>query len=172
MSLVTIADVRALVQTSLSNENLQSIIDREEFEIVERFGAHYAVTGETPASVTETLEGDAKRNLYLRRRIASVSAIIDDGATLTTSSYRLWGKQGRIERLPLGAAWGDVVQVTYVPYDDNLTRKAVIIELVRIALNRTAMKSESVSGEYSYTAADNWETERNKILRRLSMSDV
>lgn len=172
MSLVTPSEVRVLVQTSLNDEKLQTIIDREEFDIVERFGAHYGETNSVPVTVIETLEGDAQCSLFLRRRIASVSAIVDDGTTLTTSSYRLWGKQGRIERLPRGATWGDVVQVTYVPYDDNSTRKSVIIELVRLALNRTAMKSESIGGEYSYSAADDWETERNKVLRRLSMSDV
>jgi hypothetical protein len=46
-------------------------------------------------------------------------------------------------------------------------RAQVIIDLVRIVIERTAMKSESIAGEYSYTAPDNWEAEFRKAMKRL-----
>lgn len=166
--LLTAAEVRKLVQTALSDDDLQVIVDREDREIVKRFGAHYHETGETPDAVTETVESNNVRNLYLRRCLASVSAITEDDVALAAASYRVWGSQGRIERLPAGSTWGDVVAITYVPADDNDTRKAVLVELTRIAVERTAMKSESVGGEYSYTAPD-WEALRSQQLNRLAL---
>jgi len=38
---------------------------------------------------------------------------------------------------------------------------------VRLVIERTAMKSESIANEYSYTAPDNWEAEFRKAMKRL-----
>lgn len=169
MSLVEIADVRALIKTGESNTNLQALIDRIEDDIVRRFGAHY-VGGST--TVEESVEGGAE-NIYLRRRIGSVDTITErvylgDTATeLEATDYYAWAAQGRIQRLPEGRAWGRLVTVTFVPHDDNAQRKQVIIDLVRLDLERTGKQSENVAGEYSYTAPE-WELERARLLRRLS----
>lgn len=165
-SLVSPADLRTRVETSASDPILQQAIDTEEAEIIRRFGAHYA----DDETVTETLEGDNKKNLYLRRRASSITSIVEDDVTLASTGYRLWGAQGRIERLPKGSTWGDVVRVDYTPEDDNDLRFAAVIDLVRIALQRTAMKSENVAGEYSYSA-DDWETARAEIFNRLALMD-
>ncbi len=178
MSLLSPAEVKELVRTSASDTVLQHVIDREEREVVRLFGAHY-VDSET--TISETLAGGT-RNLYLRRRIASISSIVEyqtldatSGTTLTSGDYLLWANEGRIERMPAtavaswfagGATWGAKVVVTYVPYDDDDDRRAAIIELVRLALERTAMRRESVAGEYSYEAPD-WGEARAEILRRL-----
>ena len=77
----------------------------------------------------------------------------------------MWHDQGRIERVYY--EWDEKVTVAYVPRDDREKRKSVIIELVRIELERTTMRQESVAGEYSYTAPMNWEAERQKLMRRL-----
>lgn len=181
MSLVSIADVRMLVRTSLTDTQLQALIDREEKYVVRYFGAPY-VDDDTP--VTETLNGARAANLYLRRRAKSIVSV-DEVLYLGGTTYRLdpslyfhWELEGRIQRLPSlaqenalgipGALWGAVVTVVYVPFDDNEERTDVIIELVRLAIERTAMKSENIAGEYSYSAPE-WETERVKILRRLKM---
>lgn len=171
MSLVTTTQVRAVIQTTLSDEQLQSLIEREEAEIITRFGEHYV---DASTTVVETLAGDGLRSLYLRRRIAQVTAITVDGVELSATDYRVWGGQGRIERLPMGSSWGfsrtltELVQVTYVPYNDNAVRAGIVLDLVRIALSRTGLKSESIAGEYSYTAED-WDVVRARILNRLSM---
>lgn len=163
MSLVSIAEARALVATGLTDDKLQAVIDREEQDVVEHFGAHYV---DATTTVSETLPGSGK-NLYLRRKVLSVDSITEDEELLVAEDYRLWGNEGRIERLPRGSTWGDVIDVVYVPQDDTAQRKMILVELVRLALNRTALKSESVAGEYSYTAPDDYEAERTKLLRRL-----
>ncbi len=167
MSLLTLAEARALVKTSLTDPELQAVIGREEDEIIRLYGAHY-VDGTT--TVSETLEGGGA-SLFLRRPILSVSSVTEDGATRASADYRLWGGQGRIERLPKGAVWGEVITVAYVPQDDNSRRKAALIDLVRLAVERTALKSESIAGEYSYTAPD-WDAERAKLLRRAGLARI
>ena len=163
--LVLPEDVKRVVQTALSDEDLQALIDQEDAEVVQRFGPHFDDTLDW--SVTEVLAGESKRNLYFRRALVSVSSITEDEIALTAATYRLWGAQGRIERLPQGSVWGNIVTVEYVPADDNERRKAVIVDLVRIALQRTAMQSESIAGEYSYTAPE-WESARANALKRLA----
>ncbi len=169
MSLVTLAEARALVQTGLTDANLQVIIDRIEAEIVRLFGAHYTNGAGT---ITETVAGEGLMNLYLRRPLTSVSSVVEDDEALTQGhdeDYYAYPAQGRIERRPSGTKWGELIAVTYVPADDNALRRDVIIDLLRQALSRTALKSESVAGEYSYTAED-WELARAEIIRRLGFA--
>jgi hypothetical protein len=182
-SLLSTAEAKALIKTSLSDVDLQVVITRAEAEVIGLYGAHFV----TATSVSETLQG-GDRSLYLRRRLTSVTSVTeylteDDttGAVLTSGDYRVWQAQGRLQRLPgtaasamlgLGAGrWGAVVTVSYVPADDTDVRKAAIVDLVRLALERTAMRSESVAGEYSYTAPD-WTAARNEILNRLGFVNV
>lgn len=165
-SLVTAADVRVLVKTDLSDPQLQAIIDREEAALIRRLGPH-----EGP--VTEVLEAYQGR-IFTSRPITSVSTI--NGTMPESSAITVLGAQGQI--VANGAYWGltpaanGVYTVVYTPADDTAERKAVIIELVRIAVERTAMKSESVAGEYSYTAPENWEQERRQQYRRLVFTEI
>lgn len=173
MSLVLVAELRALVSTGKNDETLQAIIDREEAEIVRVLGA----IPDGATAITEEHEGGLK-NIYLRRPVLSVSSVTeqdldDDTATTLTAGddYYVWKAQARIERLPKGATWGELVTVTYVPVDDSARWKQVIIELCRLALERTAMRSEDVADEYEYQAPD-WEAERLRLYRRLMFPGV
>ncbi|MCC6192266.1 MAG: hypothetical protein IT318_24810 [Anaerolineales bacterium] len=172
-ALVTIADVRALVQTALTDPQLQAVIDREDDALVRRLGAHY-VDGAT--TVSETVPGGGV-SVYLRRALTSVAtvteraALSDDPLTLEAADYYAWLDEGRLTRLPVGARWGELVVISYVPANDNLRRAAALIELVRLALERTAMKSESVAGEYSYQAPD-WDQARGQLLANLGFPRV
>lgn len=184
MSLLTVAELRAQVRSSLPDASLQSVISREEAEVIRLYGAHYV---DALTTVTETVEGLSK-SLYLRRRIGTVSSITEyltadstTGTLLTAvSGYRVWAAEGRLQRMPstaiaglIGglATWGAIVTVVYVPADDNDLRKAAIIDLCRLALERTALKSENVAGEYSYTAPE-WGAARAEILEGLGFYNV
>ena len=182
MSLLTVAELKAQIRTSLTDAQIQSVIDREEAEVIKLYGAHYVGISTT---VSETLAG-AMRNLYIRRRLTSVTSITEyqtsdstDGTLLTAvTDYRIWAAQGRIERMPSNnisgygvGVWGAIVTAVYVPADDNDLRRAAIIDLCRLALERTALQSENVGGEYSYTAPK-WGEARAEILQRLGFIDV
>jgi len=173
MSLLAIAEVRALVRTALDDVQLQTLIEREETDIIQRYGAHF-VNASTP--ITEILPGD-REHLFLSREIDSVTsvkeriAVTDAQATLAATAYYVRKGEGALQRVPLGTFWGAEVEVSYVPQDDNPRRKQVLLELVRLALERTAMKSEAIAGEYSYNAPD-WDAERARLIRSLGFTEV
>ena len=169
MSLVTIDEVRAIVPTALSDPQLQAVIDREEARMVQVCGAHYE---DSSTRITETLYGAGSGNLYVKRRLSSVYRVTEDSDVLSAADneFRSHLDQGRLERLPSGTSWGDEISVIYVPYDDNDHRAQVLIELVRVAIERTAMRSENVAREYSYDAPD-WERGA-RLLRQLTFRAI
>ncbi|MFD3165475.1 hypothetical protein [Herpetosiphon sp. NSE202] len=167
-SLLTLAELRAVVTTGMDNADLQAVIDREEAIMIGRIGA----PNDGIASITKVVRGSAT-NIYLPHRIASVASVEDRDtgayAPVASDLYEIWEDGGRIERLYV--RWGARVRVVYVPADDRPQRKAATIELVRGAIERTAMVRESVAQEYSYEAPD-WERERNRIYRTLVFTGV
>jgi len=166
-SLVSPADVRVLVKTSLTDANLQTIIDRVEPEITTRIGAPQDDPG--TVQVTKTLEGEGTL-LFTPTEITSVISVVEDDVTLAATDYRIW-PGGQLERLPVDTVWGDRCVVIYCPADNRSLRKQVIIELVRLDLERTAMRHESIGGEYAFDAPD-WEAERRRLFKRLQFITV
>lgn len=164
LSLVTPEDVRALVNTSLSDIHLQDVIDRVEAEITAKIGAPQEDGMTVSQAVTKRGEGTL---LFTPVEIYSVVSIVEDETTLEATDYQVWAG-GVIERLPMGSTWGDRNIVTFKAVDDRLKRKQAVIDLVRIVIERTAMQSESIAGEYQYTAPDNWEAEFRRIMKRLT----
>ncbi len=163
-SLVSIEEVTDLVASDLNSTQLQRVLDRVEAELSGRMGD--VPDGVAAFTVTVTSEGS---HVFLRWPIASVSNITENapGATATAvaaSSYLVDSGAGMIRRI--SGRWAELVTVTCVPRDQRDRRKAGIIELLRITLERTAMQAESVAGEYSYTAM-NWDAAIAQIKRNL-----
>ena len=167
-SLVSPTDVKALINTTISDVNLQKIIDRVEAQINAKIGPPQNDAMET--EIVKVVRGEGF-NLFMPTDIYAVVSIVDDDVTLTEDEYQIWSA-GVIERLPINANWGDRIVVTYKPVDDRAKRTDVIIDLVRLVIERTAMKSESVAGEYSYTAPENWEAEFRRSMKRLTFQAV
>lgn len=135
MSLITPADAQALgIGLDLSDAALQAVIDREETEIVRRFGANYTDASTTIAE-SVMIKGPS---VYLRRAILSVSSVSEvtlvGGYTrvLVATDYYAWIGTPRVQRLLMGGWFGDRVDVVYVPQDDTNLRKSVLLELIRI----------------------------------------
>lgn len=172
-TLLTVATLRAQVQTGLDDTQLATLIEREEAEVIARYGAHY-VDGSTP--ISEVCDGRGC-SIYLKRRIGSISSISEaqqlggTATTLTTSQYLVYASQGRIVRLPEGTRWGRSVTISYVSQDDRPLRIQVLIEICRLAIEQTAMKSESVAGEYAFQAPD-WELTRKRLYKRLEFPAI
>ena len=167
MSVTSVNEVRLLVPAAkvLSDTDLQAVINRVEAEIAAIIGGPYA----EDKDITLTLPGGGKY-LPLPRRINQVVSVTvyatpaDDGRALDDAEYMVWPQEGLLERA--GGRWEPRVVVVFQPVDDREQWKQAVIDLVRLDIERTAQKQESVGGEYSYTAPD-WERERRKILRRL-----
>jgi hypothetical protein len=163
-NLVSASTAKKLVNTSLADADLDVVIERIESEITERIGAPQTDAMET--TVTKTLRGEGFY-LFMPKEIHAVVSITEDGALLDETEYRVWAG-GVIERLPAESCWGDRNVVVYKPVDDRKKRTQVIIDLVRLTLERTALKQENIAGEYSYTAPDDWDAEFRKAMRKLS----
>ena len=165
-ALLTLAQIREHVETDLSNDALQRIIDSEDAEIVQRYGAL--------STQTETLRGGSER-LFLSRLAASITSIAEEvGETTTTlaaDDYELWWNQ-ELDRDPDGtngrSTWGERVTVVYVPQTMTAQRTAVLTQLVQLAVRYNGVQQESVgSGDYSATSAD-YQRERERLLRKLA----
>jgi hypothetical protein len=167
-SLVSPNDVRPLVNTGLTDDELQVVIDRIEADITARIGAPQ--TDAYTTTLTKTLRGEGP-HLFMPTEIYAVVSITEDGAALAAGDYQTWAA-GVIERLPSDSNWGDRNVVVYKPVDDRLRRTQVIIDLARIVLERTAMKSEDIAGEYSFEAPDDWDAEFRKAIKRLQFKAI
>jgi hypothetical protein len=153
-SLTSIAEVRALVRSRLSDVDLQAVIDREEAWLAGRVGV---LTGERTDTFTPGL-GDTP--LYLSRRAPSV-VLTDAGRTLAASEFLFTPSTGMIRRVwtpdladnppwrQLYLGWQGTVSATYTPADEADVKRAVI-ELVRLATGETGFDSETI-GDYQYT---------------------
>lgn len=163
MSLVSVAEVQALVSTELSDDDLQDVIDREEAELAARIGP---LTG----ARTETFYPDhAAERLYLQRRTDAVT-VTSDGTAITLGDddgeYRLLGR-GSILNFNANT-WGEVVTAAYTP-NDELRLKRVLIELIRLTTTETGYVSERI-GQYSYQRAQTpgaVESTREALIRSL-----
>jgi hypothetical protein len=170
MTILTAAQLRAAVNSALTDTELTALIADEEAELIARLGAHG--DGATPATWTGQGGGT---ELFLSRPAVSVSLVEERaaGGTYTTTAaalYDLWPAEGRLSRVT--GLWAAFVRVTYVPVDDEARRRRALIDLCRLTLARTAMRGESVAGEYSYTAPESWEAERARIYRRLTFMSL
>jgi hypothetical protein len=179
-SLATLNDVRALVEAAIdiADVDLQAIIDREEAEMVAKFGAH----GDGTTAVTEVVPR-VNGMAFLSRPAVSVTSVAEaayPGGTATTlaaSAYYAWVAEGRIQFYPGGVlltANDDrtTLTVIYVPKDDRPRRRAILIELVRLAVERRAERSRTAKAGasevlLSQTFVD-FERERARLYRRLA----
>ena len=136
MSLVSIAEVRALVQTGLSDADLQAVIDREEAFLARRVGL---LSGPRTVTVLRPTESTVFRLL----RPATTATVTDNGVVTTVALIA----ERYIERV--AGYWIGPVAITYTP-TDAAEVKRVVIELVRLALSGSTYASETI-GDYSYT---------------------
>lgn len=164
-TLLTIADVRAQMATALPDPQLQTILDREEADLLQRCGE--PGDGETWITELVTREGTS---LFLRKPIADVQSVTPRGATTALSPDTLDVSPGQGRIVLSGAASGRYT-VVYAPVDERPRYQQALIDLLRLTVSRTALKSESIAGEYSYSAGD-WDTERGTIYRRLGFREV
>lgn len=169
MSLVSTDEVRAQINSGLTDAQLQAVIDRIEEEIADKIGDPQN-DGNT-VTHTVTKRGGVSC-LFMPSEIGSIVSIMEDTVTLESTQYQTW-PAGVIERLPVDIGlWGDRCVVTYKPADDRSKRKGVIIDLVRLELNRSEMDEESFAGEYSYKSSGNWNQKRREIMKRIQFTAV
>ena len=168
--ILTVAELRLLVTSSLEEPALQILLDAEEAAIIAAVGG----TGEA----TEHIQTSGYHRLVLGRpagTIASVTEYIGGVATvLSTNDYRADGYV--LARLGRGTnpswRWAPHVMVVYTPTADMADWKRVQAELVRLDLSRNPGVNAETIGTWSVTYAgpDTNDQERAAILASLSGS--
>lgn len=142
MSLLTIGEVRAVIDTGLSDADLQDAIDREEAALANEIGP---LTG--PRTVTVTpIDFDAP--LWLDRPATAVT-VTDNGAATPATVV------GGYTVVRTSGTWYGPVVITYTPTDE-LVVKRVLLGLLKLTLDdvqRGALEYEQI-GSYSYRVSN------------------
>jgi hypothetical protein len=182
MPLLTVAQFREHVTTTIPDAAVQTLLDAAEAAIVEVVGAPGAVTeyidarpvggGYGPWAV-----GTSYRRVSVGRPIATVTSVTeyvgDTAFVLDATDYRASGYV--LTRLPHGTnpreRWGSRIVVVYAPQDEIADRSRVQIELVRLDLNaEPGLALQSVEGfdeRYSGAGVLNYSQERADLLASL-----
>ena len=167
--LVTKEQIKEHLKSNLpAGDDIQRLIDDADAEVVRRYGPH-VING----PVTELLSGGSFR-LFPERPVAEVIEATEMigglSKVLAPDDYQLWYGGRMVERLSSGtnpqALWGDSVELSFTPVDDDAQRRMAIIRLVQLGLQYSGLQSESV-GPYSAQNLD-YPKERDAILKQLS----
>lgn len=177
-SLVSLADARALIQTDVADSGLQLLLDAAEQQIVNRWGPNYpgpvTITKERTDYSLETLDW----LYYTERPIETVTTITEvfgdeyseTSQVLSPNDYRIFYGGRALQRLGNGTnqrwLWGHRVTLVYVPLDDTLRRKEIIIELVRLALRHSGVRAQS-EGNIAETSYEDYSKERSDLVGSL-----
>ena len=136
--MLTLAEARARITTSLGDDDLTDAIERQEAWLARRIGPLSGSRTET--FVTE--DGDEVLQLQRPTTLAAIAAV-DEGGTVDDLELRGWSDLVRT------SSWQGTVDVAYEPDDDAEVREA-IITLVRLAVTESTYASEAWQG-YSAT---------------------
>lgn len=178
---VSVANLKEHVETDLASTAIQRLLDAEDEEITRRFGDDATVTEEHILEVPEGFESGVvtaqrigRRRIWTQQQINSVTTVKEGptllAADLTTlvedadDGFRIIHNGYAIERI--GTDFDKRVEIIYVPKTDTKRRDRVTIDLVRLAIQYSALGSEKV-GDWSGSHVD-YQKERESILRTLN----
>lgn len=158
MSIITVEELRELVETDLSDEALQIEIDAAEQAILRVAGSL--------DDVTEEREGHSEYVILARHAAEITTVSDDDGETeLTeTDDWILLSDRRSLRRV--GARWRHRVQVAYTPADELALRQMVIVQLVRHAITGTPGVIGFTEGNWSiqFASGETWSAARQGVL--------
>lgn len=170
--LIRVDELKEHVETDLSDDVIDRLIDDADAEIVKRYGPH--------VTQIDTFENvNAATAIYLSRNASAITSVTEevrDGegsyteTVLASDDYKLRRNNLSLERLRDGtnprATWGHVVTIVYVPDDDGTRRIRVEIDLVRLAIEYNALSTED-TGDYRSSSL-RYSDERESLLRTLN----
>ena len=174
-SVVSVEQVRALVDSDLSDADLQAVIDREEAALAREIGP--LVGPRTQTFYVSSRPDNYPQSLMLTRPTSAVS-VTEAGTGMDPAKVVLRGAGYVVDRgtgtPPYldGSHWaGPTVAVTYTP-NDELEVERVVIELCRLTVTETGYLSETI-GDYTYSrgarggAINPTESARAKLIETL-----
>lgn len=151
MGILTVEELKALVPSSLDDEALQGVIDREEAYLAARIGP---LVGERTQRV---MFYDEDQPIRLQRPASSVVVSSHPDGSDPITGTEVIGGGWRVWRTPLSWPYpttrASSLYAIYTPSDEDEVRR-VLIELCRMTIassasNTTGLTSETI-GSYSY----------------------
>ena len=158
--IVTVGFVRAAVgHAAVEDATLQALIDSADLDIRRLYGPH---TG----SRTEQLLSSGIKAWF--SRIAETITLVTEGSDNTVvgdDEYTVFNN-GRSVGKDDNSAWLEPVTATYTPFDDLETRRAVLVDMVTLALQYEGIRWRGVGGLQAQHV--NHKEERENLLSRLA----
>lgn len=176
-SLITPTQLREHIETTLTDDALQTIIDAEESALNDAVGS----LGTQIEEFDDATPGDL---IFPARTISTITSIVEkwpdnflggyQPVTLDANDYEIVPGNKSIRRLGSGThsatLWGRRVVVTYTPNAETAKRVLALINLCKLNIAYTGLKSESIGGgEYSMTQGE-YDTQRAQIIAGLTSS--
>jgi hypothetical protein len=141
---LSVDQVRERVETSLSDEALDSLLAAQYTAIASKFGPE--------GPITELLTGDAGDLLLLSRPAASISEVVEMGAELDPDDYALQTRH-LLVRLSTGPnpsrRWRGRIGITYAIAGDPEERDRIALALVGLELNHKPGITSIKIGQFS-----------------------
>ena len=162
-SLLTLEQVRSIVETDLSDAALEIIVDAADADILSLYGPH-------SGPISEIVQGGALR-LFPRQTIETLTSVSEWGygkaeseaVSVGSDAYQVRFEGRGVECLQ--RYWAYNVKLTYTPVDQRAERRAVLVDMVKVDVVYEGLRS-SRTGDSSLQHVDH-ESERNGILNRL-----
>ena len=166
------------VETDLTDTELQLMIDADEAEIVDRYGAITEIT---------ILEDGQRHFITVHRRIDETETITitevfpsNTGASgnrtlLSSDDFRITNGGRSIVRLIDGTNgrrhWSDLVEFKYTPVSDQTRRDEVVIKLATLSITYQGLDKQERTGDFSRggsVTADAYTKEREALFNTLA----
>lgn len=149
----SLATVRSLVETDLTDTALQTLIDDADAAVEDR-----APAGER----TVHLAGGTKT---LGLPTPSTVTSVTEGDTVLTVDTDFRVENGGLTIRRLNRRWGSDVEVTYTPSSNGATRTRVVVDLVKLAIAFDGYTTQT-AGDWKGDSSD-YQLRREQILTGL-----
>jgi hypothetical protein len=170
MPLMTVAEMKQHIKTTLSDTALQRLMDANEAEINDRYGSS------STQAVDVVYPGDVNL-IALSRPAASITTVVEEryatDATLDATNYRLTTGGRTLERRTTEASpyttWGDRVVITYAVADEAARRRRVLIRLTQFDVENRPGLSSNTTGDQAVSYTTVLADQRAEILNDLDL---
>jgi hypothetical protein len=171
MGLLTVAQLREHVETSLPDTALERILASCELAITAWAGPLELDLDDAVTDVTETVAAPGRALLRLRQVPTAVTTVVDvhRGIETTLDSDDCRAEDRYLRRLG-DRTWGKRTTVTYTPFDDSAVRRMVLVQLCQLELNVQPGMAAQGAGPWSETYGK-YLRQRDELLRAIRPAD-
>jgi len=171
MGLLTVAELREHVETSLPDSALERILAGGELVIAQWAGPLSFDEDGLIVEVTDVASAPGRTLLRLRQVPTAIASVVDIHVGIETevdaSEYRI--EERYLRRLAM-ALWGEWTRVTYTPIDDSAVRRTVLVQLCQLELNVQPGMASQGAGPWSESYGK-YLRQRNELLRAIRPAD-